>query len=78
MQVRTITINNETFLQDNHQSINEPKIRAIEINVGTKIECRDFKLKELQENEYIKSNFKLNIKRLNRWWYSVYFDNKQE
>lgn len=53
---------------------NEPK--AVEIQVGLKIRTRDFILREIQENEYIKENFKLNIRRLNRWWYSVYFDKK--
>ena len=55
---------------------NEKKI--VKIQVGLKITTRDFILKELQENEYIRENFKLNIKRLNRWWYSVYFDKKED
>lgn len=38
------------------------------------VECRDYVLKKLQENAYIQKTFKLNIKRLNRWWYRVYFD----
>jgi hypothetical protein len=46
--------------------------------VGLKVEVRDNVLKEIQEEEYIKENFKLNIRRLNRWWYSVYFDKKGE
>ena len=30
----------------------------------------------LKNDPYITMNFVLNIKRLNRWWYSVYFKNK--
>lgn len=54
---------------------NEKKI--VKIEKGLKVEIRDNTLKEIQADEYIKENFKLNIKRLNRWWYSVYFDNKE-
>lgn len=46
------------------------------MKAGLKVEVRDNALKEIQAEEYIKENFKLNIKRLNRWWYSVYFDKK--
>ena len=50
------------------------KIFTCKLEVGADIECRDYILKELQENAYIQKTFKLNIKRLNRWWYRVYFD----
>ncbi len=50
------------------------KIFTCELKVGTDIECRDYILKEIQQNVYIQKNFKLNVKRLNRWWYRVYFD----
>jgi hypothetical protein len=43
---------------------------------GLKIEVRDTILDQIQENQFIKDNFQLNIRRLNRWWYSIYFDKK--
>ncbi len=51
---------------------------VVEISVGLMLRVRDFVLKEMQENEYIKENFKLNIRRYNRWWYGVYFDKKED
>jgi len=51
---------------------NKPKV--VEVKHGLKLEIRDSLLKIIQEEEYIKNNFKLNVKRLNRWWYSVYFE----
>lgn len=48
--------------------------RLIPIEVGLKISIRDFVLDKLQSDQNIQSKFKLNIKRINRWWYSVYFD----
>lgn len=52
-------------------------IRAIELKVGLKIECREDELNKIKNEPYIQENFKLNIKRLNRWWYSVYFAEKE-
>ena len=49
------------------------KVFGCELKNGVKVEVRDFILKEMQSNEYITSRFQLNIKRINRWWYSVYF-----
>lgn len=43
------------------------------IQDGLKINIRDYHYKELCENEDLQSKFQMNIKRLNRWWYSVYF-----
>jgi len=51
---------------------NKPKV--VEVKHGLKLEIRDSLLKIIQEEEYIKNNFKLNIRRINRWWYSVYFE----
>lgn len=59
------------------ERIESNELRSVKVKVGLGIKCRDFVLKELQDQEYIKENFKLNIRRLNRWWYSVYFDNKE-
>lgn len=55
------------------------KLVAVEaLRVGLKLEVRENELKKLQNNECIREYFKLNIKRLNRWWYSVYFDEKPD
>lgn len=51
-------------------------IYTIPVGHGLKISCRDYVLKELEECDPIMSKFKLNIKRLNRWWFSVYFQDK--
>lgn len=53
---------------------NKHHARCIEIQVGLKVRVREQQLLELQQSEIINKQFKLNIKRLNRWWYSVYFD----
>lgn len=52
------------------------KLFAMELKDGAKAEVRDYILKEFESNLYIQENYKLNIKRLNRWWYSVYFAKK--
>ena len=59
----------EIFVRD---ETNKPKV--MEVKHGLKLEIRDSLLKIIQEEEYIKNNFKLNIRRINRWWYSVYFE----
>ena len=52
------------------------EFRAVEIKDGLKIRCKEDLLSILENDPYITMNFVLNIKRLNRWWYSVYFKNK--
>ena len=52
------------------------ELRAVEIREGLKIKCKEDLLNLLKNDPYIIMNFVLNIKRLNRWWYSVYFKNK--
>jgi hypothetical protein len=59
-------------------STDSSTITLVEVKVGLKIECRDYIYKMLLNDSYIQNNFKLNVKRLNRWWYSIYFDFKQE
>lgn len=54
----------------------ENRVPSIKLEVGLKIECRDTVYQNLLQEKYIQDNFKLNVKRLNRWWYSVYFDRK--
>lgn len=51
-------------------------VPAVKLEVGLKIECRDYVYQNLLQEKYIQDNFKLNVRRLNRWWYSVYFDKK--
>lgn len=51
-------------------------VPVAKLEVGLKIECRDYIYQSLLQQKYIQDNFKLNVKRLNRWWYSVYFDKK--
>jgi len=63
----------ELYVRD---ETNKPKV--VEVKHGLKLEIRDSLLKIIQEEEYIKNNFKLNIRRINRWWYSVYFDKKED
>jgi hypothetical protein len=41
------------------------------------IECNEDILNRLRDEPYISNNFKLNIKKLDDSWYSVYFDAKQ-
>lgn len=56
-------------------SNNYPQV--IRIRDGIKITMRDYVYKSILESietTDIQSKFKLNVKRLNRWWYSVYFD----
>lgn len=52
----------------------QSSVRAVPVEVGLKVSVRDCVLNDLKDNSYIQQNFKLNIKRINRWWYSVYFD----
>ena len=52
------------------------ELRAVKIREGLKIKCKEDLLNLLKNDPYITMNFVLNIKRLNRWWYSVYFQNK--
>ena len=52
--------------------------QCVPLKVGLKVRVNEQHLLELQSSEYIQSNFTMNIKRLNRWYWSVYFDNKGE
>jgi hypothetical protein len=52
-------------------------LEVVPLVVGTKIECNEDILNRLRDEPYISNNFKLNIKKLDDSWYSVYFDAKQ-
>lgn len=41
-----------------------------------KIRCREDALYEIRSDKNITSRFELNIKRINRWWWSVAFIDK--
>lgn len=50
---------------------------CIPIVHGAKIRVRDKIYEELKINEDITNRFQLNIKRINRWWYSIYFKERK-
>jgi hypothetical protein len=43
---------------------------------GLKLEVRESIYEKIKDEPYIQENFKLNVRRLNRWWYSIYFEKK--
>jgi hypothetical protein len=51
-------------------------VKLLELIPGLKLEVNEKVLNNLVNEPYIQENFKLNIKRLNRWRYSVYFAKK--
>ena len=51
---------------------------GIPIKDGLKIDCREEELNRLKNDKKLTEKFKLNIKRLNRWWYSIYFESKEK
>ena len=53
-------------------------VGAMKVEVGTKVVVRDFIYNEIIKNEYINNNFILKAKRLNRWYYDIYFNGKGE
>ena len=56
------------------------EIYGARLQVGLEVKVRENVLNRIKNNTYIQENFKLNIKKLNRWSYSIYFDelpNKQ-
>lgn len=56
----------------------EANLLTIKIKEGLNIEVREDIYEELKNDPDIQEKFKLNVKRLNRWWYSIYFDKKEE
>lgn len=56
---------------------NKKHYNVIPVKVGLNIECDGDILKNIQSEQYIKDNFKLNIKEIRENWYRVYFDNKE-
>lgn len=51
--------------------------RCIPITHGLKLEVRDYTYNSLLEEELLMSKFEINAKRLNKWWYSIYFKQKE-
>lgn len=52
------------------------KMYAVKLEVGLKVEVNESVLNTIKSNSYIQNNFSLNIKRLNRYKWSIYFDKK--
>ena len=72
---------NKTILEGETVSgKNFPYTRAIEIGLGTKIEIRDTVYEQFicKYKDVIDKKYDIKVKRLNRWWYSVYFGEKKE
>jgi hypothetical protein len=67
-----------TKADNDYNELGNKKVRLIPLDVGIKIKCRDYVFNELKNKPFIQNNFKLRVKRLNRWWYSIYFDEKCE
>lgn len=55
------------------ESSDSNEIRGVMLRHGMRLSVRDFVLENLVKEDYVLKNFRLNIKRKNRWWYSVYF-----
>ena len=53
---------------------NNEKVFAELIRFGLKVEVSEDVMNTIKEHPYIQSNFKLNIKRLNKYRWSIYFD----
>lgn len=53
---------------------NKDFAQCVPLKVGLKVRVNQQMLSELQSSEYINQKFTLEIKRLNRWYWSVYFD----
>lgn len=45
---------------------------------GCKIRCRGYDLDSIIKNKAITDTYTLSVKRLNRWWYSIYFYDKSK
>lgn len=52
------------------------KVYAVKLEVGLEVEVNESVLNTIKNEPYIQNNFRLNIKRLNRYRWSVYFDKK--
>ena len=65
----------DNIIYNTNTASSDGTVYAIPVSKN-KFEVRDYYLEELKTNKIIQDNFNLNIKRLNRWWYSVYFDPK--
>ena len=52
-------------------------VYLIYVEDGLKLKMKKIELERLQSNLEFLNQYQLNIKRLNRWWYSVYFKKKE-
>ena len=53
-------------------------VRCHPIEHLTKVRCREDVLNEFKNNKMVTDKFQLNIIRLNRWWWSVAFIDKEK
>jgi len=51
-------------------------VRCHPIEHLTKVRCREDTINEFKNNAMVTDKFKLNIKRINRWWWSIAFVEK--
>ena len=47
---------------------------SVQITHGLTVEVRDYIYDEIVNDKWVNDNFKLNVTRMNRWWYKVYFE----
>ncbi len=52
-------------------------VGLIYVEDGLKLTMKKIELERLQSNLEFLKQYQLNTKRLNRWWYSVYFKKKE-
>ena len=66
----------DTIPIDNFVIYEDKKARVIKLDIGTKVEVRESTYKQIIGDKIITDKYNLEIKRLNRWWYSVCFGEK--
>ena len=75
--LRIVFLSNEDINIYTYTKINNDKLTCVKLEHGLQLKVREDILNQFRLDPYIQVNFNLNIKRLNRWWYSVYFDMKE-
>lgn len=64
------------FYEADYIYANKDNAQVVCIEYGLKVRVNKEGLELLQSSKEIADKYKLNIKRLNRWYYSVYFDRR--
>ncbi len=52
-------------------------VQSIRIEDSLKIDVKESVYESLKNDSCLQENFNLKVKRLNRWWYSIYFEKKK-